>query len=230
MIAHRGAGHHRRQSSCSMDKGPYIRRASHGHQGSLPKPGKRKASQRDEGQANGQRPYTMDGELSVRKNGGDDNLGQRHGKTTSGSRGPAGPTCVTNCLCDLHLRTDQMGRRVCITTQGAILCIRPRLGGDRKQCQPCRLNTWEMCSKEHRVGKETRATGRHCKYVGGTIHAQTRPKKTPPAKTDNEDKSWKWIRTIQHTGDMLAGRLDEHTRDVQIAAQPMHQENQGSRS
>jgi len=56
--------------------------------------------------------HTMNGELSLGKNGGDDNRGQRHGKTPSESGGPAGLTCVTDPLCNLHLRTDKMGRRV----------------------------------------------------------------------------------------------------------------------
>jgi hypothetical protein len=38
----------------------------------------------------------MDGELSIGENGGDDNRGQRHGKSPSGGRGPAGLTCVTD--------------------------------------------------------------------------------------------------------------------------------------
>ena len=80
----------------------------------VPSMAKRKASQLDEGQANGWRPYTMEGELSPRKNGGYDNRRQFHGMTTSSSRGSAGLTCVTDPLCDLHLKTDQMGRRVCI--------------------------------------------------------------------------------------------------------------------
>jgi hypothetical protein len=50
----------------------------------------------------------MNGEVSLRANGGDDNRGQWHGETPSGSRGSAGLTCVTDSLCDLQLRTDQM--------------------------------------------------------------------------------------------------------------------------
>jgi len=94
----------------------------------------------------------MDGELPVGKNGGDDNRGQRHGKTPSGGRGPARLTCITDPLCDLHLSTNQVGGRVCIRSRGAILCRRPRLGGDREQFQPCRLDTGEMRSKVNCVG------------------------------------------------------------------------------
>jgi len=68
--------------------------------------GKRKANQLDEGKPNGQRPYTMDRDLSVRMNGGDDNRGQHHGKTHSGIRGPAVLTCVPDPLADLHLSAD----------------------------------------------------------------------------------------------------------------------------
>jgi len=83
----------------------------------------------------------MDEKLSVGENGGDDNPGQRHGQPPSGGRGPAGLACVTSPLRDLHLRTNQLGRRVCIRGRGVILCRRPRLGGDRKRYQPCRLDT-----------------------------------------------------------------------------------------
>jgi len=83
----------------------------------------------------------MDGKLSVGENGGDDNRGQRHGQTPSGGRGPAGLACVTSSLRDLHLRSNQVGRTVCIRGRGAILGRRPRLGGNRKRCQPCRLDT-----------------------------------------------------------------------------------------
>jgi len=91
---------------------------------------KQKASQLNEGQANGWRPvYMMDRELSLRKNSGDDNRGQRHGETPNGSRGSAGLTCATNSLCDLHLRTDQMGQRVCLRRR-AVFCVPSRLGGN----------------------------------------------------------------------------------------------------
>jgi len=56
----------------------------------------------------------MDGEVALRKKSGDGNQRQCHGKTPSCSRGPAGLTCVTDPLCNLHLWTDQMGRGVCI--------------------------------------------------------------------------------------------------------------------
>jgi len=191
-----------------VDKRPHNRRASHGHLGSLPERGKRKASQLDQGQANGRRPRTMDGERPIGETGGDDNRGRLHGKTPSGGRSPAGLTCVTDPLCDLHLRTNPVGRRVCIRGRRAILCRRPRLGGDRKRCQPCRLDTREMRSKEHQVGNQTRATVRHCKDGGGTVHAQTGPQGTPPAKTDSKDKSQKWVHMIQRAGDTLAGHLD----------------------
>ena len=104
----------------------------------------------------------MDGELSVRDNSGDDTRGQCHGKTLSGGRGPGGLTCATNPLCDLHLRTPEAGERVCIRGRGAILCGQPWLGDNRKRCQLCCLDTCEMRCKEHCVGKQTRATVRHC--------------------------------------------------------------------
>jgi len=148
----------------------------------------------------------MDGELPIGENGGDDTLGQRHGKTPSGGRGPAGFTSVTDPLCHLHLRTNQVGRRVCIRGRGDILYRQPRLGGDRKRCQPCRLDTREMRSKEHRVGKQARATVQHCKDGGGAVHAQMGPQETPPAKADSKDKSWKRVHMIQRAGDILAGR------------------------
>jgi len=75
-----------------------------------------------------------------------------------------------------------------------------------------------------------RATVRHCKDHGGTIHGQTRPEETPPAKSGSDDESRTRVCTIQHTGDMVAGNLDRRTSDVQGAAQPMHEESQGSRS
>jgi len=76
----------------------------------------------------------MDGELSLRVTSGDDNRGQCHGETPSGSGGSAGLTCVTDSLCDLHLRTDQMSRRVRLGRRG-VFCGRSRLGGDWKRCQ-----------------------------------------------------------------------------------------------
>jgi len=98
----------------------------------FPNFGKKKTSQLDEGQGNGRRPYTMDGKLSFGGNGGDNNPGPHHGQTPSERRGPAGLTCVTEPLRDLHCRTNQVGRRVCIRGGGAILCRRPRMGDDRK--------------------------------------------------------------------------------------------------
>jgi len=67
-VGHRRGRQHGCQSSCSLDKQRHNRLASHGHQCSLPKRGHRKAGQLDEGQANGRRPFTMDGELSVGRN------------------------------------------------------------------------------------------------------------------------------------------------------------------
>jgi len=91
-----------------------------------------KTSQLDEGQSNRTRPYAMDRELPVGNNGGDDNQGQCHGKTPSGGKSPARLTCVIDPRCDLHLRTNQVSRRVCIKGLGAMLCRESRLGGDRK--------------------------------------------------------------------------------------------------
>jgi len=71
-----------------------------------------------------------------------------------------------------------------------------------------------MRSKEHQVGKQTRATVRHCKDGGGAVHLQTGPQETPPAKTDSKDKSRKRVHTIQRAGDTLAGRLDGRASDV----------------
>jgi len=74
-----------------------------------------------------------------------------------------------------------------------------------------------MSRNEHRVGKRMSATVRRCKDGCGTIHAQTRPQETAPAKTDCKDMSWKWVHMIQRTGDTLAGRLDGRTTVVQGA-------------
>jgi len=65
-VSHRRSGYHGWQSSCSDIKRPHNRRTFHGHQGSLPKRGKRKTSQLTEGQTNGWRAYMMVGELSLR--------------------------------------------------------------------------------------------------------------------------------------------------------------------
>jgi len=104
----------------------------------------------------------MDRELSLRKNCGDHNLGQRPGESPSGSRGPAGLTRVTDPLRDLLLRTDQVGRIV-RHSRRIVFCRRSRLGGDWKQCQSRWHDTKVMRSKEHRVGKQTRATVRYGK-------------------------------------------------------------------
>jgi len=79
------------------------------------------------------------------------------------------------------------------------------------------------------VGKRTRATVRHCKYGGGTIHVLMRPQDTPPAKTSSEDNSQRWGHTNQHTDNTLPGSLDGCPPDVRGAVQPMHEESQGSR-
>jgi len=62
-------------------------------------------------------------------------------ETSAGTWGPTGLTVVTDPLRNLHLRTDQMARRVTIRSRRAVLCRRPRLGGDRERCQPCSLDT-----------------------------------------------------------------------------------------
>jgi hypothetical protein len=72
-------------------------------------PWQKQISQHDDGQESGRRSYTLDGELTVRPDGGDDHRGQRHGKTPSGDRGPARNTWVTNPRCDLHLSPQQVG-------------------------------------------------------------------------------------------------------------------------
>jgi len=65
-----------------------------------------------------------------------------------------------------------------------------------------------MSREGHRVGQPMRATVQHRRNGGGTIHTQTRPQETPPAKTDSEDKRRKRVLTVQQTGDTLAQRLD----------------------
>jgi len=94
-----------------------------------------------------------DNEIEFIKTNPLNHRGQRHGMTLSGSWGPAGLTGVTDPLCNLHLRTDQMGWRVCIRSRRAVLCRWPWLGGNQIRCQPGRLNSWEVCSTQHRVGK-----------------------------------------------------------------------------
>jgi len=171
----------------------------------------------------------MDRDLSVSENGGDDNRGQRHGVTPSGSRGSAGLTCATDSLHDLHPRTDQMGRRVHLR-QRAVFCGRSRLGGDWKQCQSDAHDTQKMRREEHRLGKYTRATVRYGEYGSGTVYLQTRPQETPPAKANRIDKSCEQIHAVQQRGDALGRRLDRRAPDVQGAPQPMHEESQISRS
>jgi hypothetical protein len=56
----------------------------------------------------------MKGELSLSKIGGDDDRLESHETIPSSSRGYAVLTCVTDHLCELYLRTDHMGRSVCI--------------------------------------------------------------------------------------------------------------------
>jgi len=70
------------------------------------------------------------------------------------------------------------------------------------------------------VGRQTRATVRHRKNGGGTIHTQTRPQETPPAKTDSKDKDRRRVHTVQQAGDMVARRLDGCAPDAQGAPQP----------
>jgi len=74
-----------------------------------------------------------------------------------------------------------------------------------------------MRSKEHRVGKLTRARVRYSKDGSSAIYTQARPQETPPAKADSEDKGLERVHTVQQTGDTLAGRLDGCTPDVQGA-------------
>jgi len=73
-------------------------------------------------------------------------------ETPSGSSGPTALTRVTNSLCDLHLRTDQMGWRVSLS-QRAVFWWWSQLCGDWKPCQAVSHDTREMRSEEHRVGK-----------------------------------------------------------------------------
>ena len=68
------------------------------------------------------------------------------------------------------------------------------------------------------------------KNGGGTIHAQARPQKSPPAEDDSKDKSLRRVYTIQQRGDTPAGCLDGDAPDVQGAPRPMHEESQGSPS
>jgi len=171
----------------------------------------------------------MDGALPLGANGGNDNRGQGHRKTTSGCGGPAGLTFVTNPLQNLHLRTDQMGRRVRIRSRRAILSRRPRLGDDRQRCQPRLHDTCEMRNKQHRVNEQTRAAVRHRTDVVGAVHAETWPYETPLAENDSNDKSLLQDHTIQHTGDTLARPLDGRTPNLSGAAQPMNEEGHGSR-
>jgi len=142
----------------------------------------------------------------------------------------AGLTCVTNPLCHLHLRTDQMRSRVHIRSRKAILHGQPPLAGDRTQCQTSCHDTGEMRNEEHPVGKQTRATVRHRKNGGGTVHTELRPQETPPGKTDRKDKCWRRIHTVQQTDDMQAQHLDGRAPDTEGAPQTMHEESQGTRS
>jgi len=171
----------------------------------------------------------MDGEISPTNNGWDDTRRQCHGKTPSGRMGSAVLTYVTNFRCDLHLSTDQMSWRNCIRSRWDIQCRWPQLGGCQKWCQPGHHDTCELRSRDCRVGNSTRATVWYCTPGSGTIYMQTRPKRTPHAKTNSKDMSWKWVHTIQQRGDTLAGSVNGRTSNVQGAAQPMNQETQGSR-
>ena len=71
----------------------------------------------------------MDRQHYLRENGGHDNRGQRHEETLSGTSDPAVLARVTDPLCIIHLRTDQMGRRVHLS-QRVVFCQGCRLGGD----------------------------------------------------------------------------------------------------
>jgi hypothetical protein len=57
--------------------------------------------------------------------------------------------------------------------------------------------------------------------TGGTIHTQTRPQETPPAKTDSKDKSRNEVGMVQHTGDRLAGNVGGCRTDEQSTPQPI---------
>jgi len=65
---------------------------------------------------------------------------------------------------------------------------------------------------------------------GSTLHTQTRPQETPLEITDRNDKGWRWVPTVQQSGDMLARLVDGRAPDAQGVPQPMHEERLGSRS
>ena len=65
-----------------------------------------------------------------------------------------------------------------------------------------------MRIKEHRVGRQARATVRYCKDRGSAVHTRTGPQETAPGKTVSQEKSRKGVRMIQREGDTMAGRLD----------------------
>jgi len=87
----------------------------------------------------------------------------------------------------------------------------------------------ERCSEQHPVGKQTRATVRQRKNRDSTIRMQTRPYKTPLAKTDITVKGPIQFHTVQQTGDMLARRLDGLEPDAHGAQQLTREESQGIR-
>jgi hypothetical protein len=64
----------------------------------------------------------MDGEHSLGKNSTDDNHEHHDRVTSARSWGPAGLTGVTNPLHHVHLRSDQIGLRVRISSRRAVLC------------------------------------------------------------------------------------------------------------
>jgi len=75
-----------------------------------------------------------------------------------------------------------------------------------------------------------RATVRYGKDGSSAVYAQARPQEIPPAEAHSEENGWERVHTVLQTGDTLPGRLDGRTPDVQGAPQPVHEENQGSRS
>jgi len=62
-----------------------------------------------------------------------------------------------------------------------------------------------------------RATVQYGNDGSGAISMQARSEPTPQANADSEDKGWERVHMVQLTGDMLAGRLDGRTPEVQGA-------------
>jgi hypothetical protein len=83
-----------------------------GHAGCLSSQGQRKGCKFIEDMAHVWRPYTMGGELSLRKDCLDDMQEQCHGKTPGDSKGSIGFTSVTDFYCNHYLRSDQMAESV----------------------------------------------------------------------------------------------------------------------